>query len=636
MFGGPTREPKEADEEIKNTGAFKVITSLFKYLGLSNKRIIFPLIIIMIFNVLFSWFTPLIFRAFVDLGLMGGEASEVNLNIVLILGILFFIMTISSVLTRIAQSYYVQKIAIRTMYNLREEMFTHFLDLGMDYHDRKDKTAGKKINYLTGDIETINELIQSGMLVAISNFFLIFGAVFFMLLLNPILTLIVFSIIPVFLLLGGTLFRKARKYFNELRERVSTVTSILDESIMGMRLIQAFAVEEEHYQLFNESTENERKTTMKAAKLNAFIPGLMTMILTFAFGVLFFIAGVMIREGSTTEGTLVAFMFYIFMFYEPLFALISFITLFQNSIAAGARIIRLLEEEPSIKDKSDAIEIDRARGKIDYRNVNFFYEEDVPVLKNVNVSIEEKERLALVGYTGAGKSTFIKLLTRFYDVSDGGAILIDNHDIRDIKKRSLIRQMGIVLQENFLFSGTIMENIKYGKLDATVEEVIAVAKKIQIHDMIMKFEKGYDTIVGERGARLSEGQRQLIAFARALILDPSILIFDEATSSIDPFSELLIQQALETLLKGRTSITIAHRLSTIMNADRILVLDKGKIIEEGTHQNLVKKENGFYKHLYEMQFKDPYKTEEIQDEQELEIIDVSRDSFDKEGRSSFF
>ncbi|MHA1805356.1 MAG: ABC transporter ATP-binding protein [Promethearchaeota archaeon] len=630
------QDQEDLEEIMKDMSVLKVLRRLFQYIGLGNKRLMIPLSIIMLLNVLFSWFTPLIFRAFIDEGLGGGQSSEGNIDTVVYLGFLFFFMTIAGVITRIAQGYIVQKIAIITMYNLRERMFTKFLELGLDYHHRKDKTAGKKINYLTGDIETINELIQSGMLVAVSNFFLIFGAVFFMLILSPLLTLIVFSIIPVFLLIGGTLFRKARRYFNELREKVSNVTSILDESIMGMRIIQAFSVEDENYQRFNEATEWERKATMKAAKLMAFIPGTMILVITSGFAALFLTAGILIRQGLSTEGTLVAFMFYIFMFYEPLFSLIAFVTLLQNSLAAGARIIRLLDEEIAIKDKPDAIELNHVKGKIEYQNVNFSYEKGVPVLKNINVSIAPKERLALVGYTGAGKSTFIKLLTRFYDVEPGGRILIDGHDIRDIKKKSLRKLMGIVLQENFLFSGTVMENIKYGMLDASDEDVYEVAKKIKIHDMIMSLENGYNTVVGERGTRLSEGQRQLISFARALIANPPILILDEATSSIDPFSELLIQQALETLLKGRTSITIAHRLSTVINSDRILVLDKGQIIEQGSHEELVKKEDGFYKHLYEMQFKDPYKTENMDDNEEIELVDVTRESYDKDRRPRFF
>ena len=594
------------DEDLYKGGTFKILKRLLQYIGSGNKKLIFPLVILIILNIIISWFTPLIFRALVDDGLGGGiGATEGDLNTVIFLGTLFFIFTISGVVARIIQGYIISKLATLTMYNLRYELFLKFQNLGLDYHENPRRTTGKKINYLTGDVNTIQELIQSGLLVSVSNFFMVFGALFFMIFLSPQLTLIAFMIVPIFAGIAGVLFAKARKYFKELRERVATVTSTLDESIMGMRIIQSFAVEEDSFKEFNKSTELERITTMKTAKLMAFIPGVIILVITLGISTLFFASGNLIRQGLLTQGTLVAFIFYIFMFFEPLFSLIGFFTLLQNSIAAGSRIIRLLDEIPAVQDKDDAIKLETIKGKIEYNNVSFWYEKDIPVLKNVNITIKEKERLALVGYTGAGKSTFIKLLSRFYDPTVG-QVLIDGIDLKDLKIKSLRSKLGIVLQENFLFSGTVKENIRYGKLDATDDEIIAAAKKVSAHEFIMELEKGYETIVGERGSRLSEGQRQLIAFARALIADPPLLILDEATSSIDPYSELLIQQALETLLKGRTSISIAHRLSTIVNSDRIVVLDKGQIIEEGSHKDLVKK-GGFYEHLFSMQFKDPFK-----------------------------
>ncbi|MFX1274640.1 MAG: ABC transporter ATP-binding protein [Promethearchaeota archaeon] len=593
-------------EEKYNLKPLQVIKKLYKYVNIGNRKLIYPLILFIVLTIIFSWFTPLIFKTLIDEGLGGSYGSTTgNLDFILFLGILFFIFTISGVLTRIAQGYIISKLATITMYNLRAELFFKFQELGLDYHEGKDKTAGKKISYLTNDVNTIQELIQSGLLVVIGNFFLIFGVLFIMFILSWQLTLLSFIITPMILIFGGFLFKKARKYFNELRDRVSTVTSNLDESILGMRIIQSFAVEQENLLEFKSSTELERETTIKAGKLMAFVPGIIMFAITITLGILFFAAGLLIREGLMTQGSLVAFIFYVFQFFEPFFSLLGFFTLLQNSIAAGARIISILEEETNIKDIVKSIQLDSIKGVIEYKNVDFNYEENIPILKQVNIKIKEKERLALVGYTGAGKSTFIKLLSRFYDPSNG-IIEIDGIDLRKVKIKSLREKMGIVLQENFLFSGTIKDNIKYGRLDATDEEIIDVAKKVSAHDFIVKLEKGYETEVGERGSKLSAGERQLIAFARALIADPPILILDEATSSIDPYSELLIQQALETLLKDRTSISIAHRLSTIINSDRIVVLDEGKIVEEGTHEELVKK-GGFYKHLYKMQFKDAFK-----------------------------
>ncbi len=593
-------------EEEPKVGTFKIIKRLIKYVGYTNKKLLYPLMVFTISNIIINWFTPLIFRSLVDDGLGGGiGAIEGNIEIVMLLGTFFFILTIVGVLSRIAQGYIISKLATLTMYNLRYELFVKFQKLGLDYHESPKRTTGKKINYLTGDINTIQQLIQSGLLISLSNIFLILGALFFMILLSPTLTLVSFLIVPLFFGIAGVLIRKAKKYFKELRERIATVTSTLDESIMGMRIIQSFAEEESNLKEFNEATELEKQTTMKTAKLMAYIPGIVIIIIALGISSVLFTSGILIREGTLTQGTLIAFVFYLFSFFEPLFSFMGFMTLLQNSLAAGSRIIRILDENLSINEKENAIEIQNIKGRIEYNNVNFSYEEGIPILKNIDIKINAKERLALVGYTGAGKSTFIKLLSRFYDPTDG-EIKIDGFNLKNLKIKSLRNKLGIVLQDNFLFSGTIKENIRYGKLDATDEEIIETAKKVRVHEYIMELREGYDTIVGERGSRLSEGQKQLIAFARALITDPPILILDEATSSIDPYSELLIQQALETLMKGRTSISIAHRLSTIINSDRIIVLDKGQIIEQGSHQELVEMD-GFYNQLYRMQFKDPFK-----------------------------
>jgi ABC-type multidrug transport system fused ATPase/permease subunit len=631
-----SKKKKELDTNTrKKIKSLYVLKRLIKYIGVKNRVFIYPLIILISLNITFSWFTPLIFRKLVDDGLGGGLGSgSGDLDLIIMLGTWFFIFTIAGVLTRIGQGYIIQKLATLTMYNLREELFFKFQKLELDYHESIDKTVGKKISYLTNDVNTIQELIQSGLLMVIGNLFLVFGALGFMIILSPQLTLVSFIITPAIFIIGGGLFQKARKYFKELREQVAKVTSELDESILGMKIIQAFAVEEENFNEFNNATQLERKITLKTAKLMAFVPGIITFIITAGIGMLFFTAGVLIRDGLITQGTLVAFIFYIFMFFEPLISLVSFFTLVQNSIAAGDRIIKLLDEETSIKERFSSIEFEEVKGSIEIDKVNFEYENELPILKDINIQVKEKERLALVGYTGAGKSTLIKLLCRFYDPTQGD-IKIDGINLKDVKISNLRHKMGIVLQENFLFSGTVLENIRYGKLDATDNEIIETAKKVQAHDMIMKLENGYNTIVGERGSKLSEGQRQLIAFARALISNPPILILDEATSSIDPYSELLIQQALETLLKGRTSISIAHRLSTIVNSDRIIVLDKGKIVEQGSHKELIQK-GDLYNHLYEMQFKDPFKKEIPERFKELEDIEVDVDSFYDEDRFSRF
>ncbi|MBY9007069.1 MAG: ABC transporter ATP-binding protein [Candidatus Lokiarchaeota archaeon] len=604
------RKNKEnnTNKENKDLKALYVLKRLLQYIGTDNKRYTAPLIVLIIFNLLFNLFSPLVFRHLIDVGIgssLGGGGSGGNIEIIIFDGILYFILTILIVLSRISQGYIIQKLATITMYNLRYEIFTKFQILGLDYHDNPNSSAGKKISYLTNDVNTIQELIESGLLVIVGNFFLLIGALGFMIILSPQLTLVLLLIIPFFGVIVVSVFKKARKFYKELRENISSVTSAFDESILGMREIQTFAIEEEFFNEFNEVTKNEKKISLKSAKLFALIPGLTIFVFTLGIGLLFFTAGILIRDSIITVGTLISFIFYLFQFFEPLNTLVGFFAILQNAIAAGARMIKLIDLSPSIKQISSPIKLEEIKGEIEYKDISFYYEKENPVIDKINIKIKEKERLALVGYTGAGKSTFIKLLNRFYDPIEGN-ITIDGVNLRNIDLKSLRGNMGVVFQENFLFSGTIMDNIKYGKLNATDEEALKAAKQVNAHNFIIELEFGYQTLVGERGNNLSEGERQLIAFARALIGNPPILILDEATSAVDPFTETLIIEAILSILKNRTSISIAHRLSTIINSDRILVLDKGKIIEEGSHEELLKKK-GFYQHLFEMQFKDPYK-----------------------------
>ena len=637
-------EKKDEEDYVRTMSTLQILKKMYQYIGVGGRYFIYIFAIFIFINAIISVYTPLIFRTFIDEGLGSagfiGSSGTGDINLVITAGTLYFILTIAGVFTRMVQNYVIQRVATKTMYNIREGIFFKLQQVGLDYYEGKDertgkfRTTGKIISYATSDVNTIQELIGSGMLMVIGNIFLVFGALAFMIILSPHLTAITFLlIIPVFGI-SGVVISKSRKYTTELREKVAAVNSELDESIVGMRVIQSFAVEKENFKELNEATIGEKVVTLKSAKLFAYIPFVLMLVITLGIGALILFSGIFIREGALTTGTMFAFIFYLFTFFEPLFQLVGFLTLLQNSISACERIIRLHEIEPSIIDKPEAIKLDSIKGIIEYKNVNFNYEENIPVLNNINVTVKEKERLALVGYTGAGKSTFIKLLNRFYDPTDGD-IFIDGVNLKDLQQVPLIQKMGIVLQENFLFTDTIMENIRYGKLDATDEEVIEAAKKVSAHEFIMELEDGYDTKVGERGSRLSEGQKQLIAFARALIVDPPILILDEATSSVDPYSELLIQQALETLLKGRTSVSIAHRLSTIINADRILVLDKGEIIEEGNHEELVKK-NGFYAHLYKMQFKDPFKKEEIEEDDNYTKELERRDLYDLDQRRGGF
>jgi len=392
------------------------------------------------------------------------------------------------------------------------------------------------------------------------------------------------------------------------RTRISKVTSKLQESISGIREIQSFKRERDTIEEFSNVNLENFQANLQATKVwGSFFPTIQ-FIQALGSGIVILYGGWLAFNGmlgsmEDAVGTLITFVMYVGMFFGPIFDLTNFYNTVQSALAAAERIFEMLDVEPEIKDSEDAVEIPSIKGDIEFRNVVFGYDPEHPVLHNVSFHVKPKETIALVGPTGAGKSTIVKMLCRFYD-PQSGQILIDGYDIKKVKQKSLRRRMGIVLQETFLFSGTIMDNIKYGKIDATDEEAITAAKLVGAHQFIEKLPDGYNTRIGERGAGLSVGQKQLISFARALLRNPAILILDEATSSIDPYTDLLIRKAMKVLLRDRTSIIIAHRLSTVRDADRILVIDDGRIVEEGSHEELIKK-GGLYSHLYEMQFKEP-------------------------------
>ncbi|HMF32140.1 MAG TPA: ABC transporter ATP-binding protein, partial [Candidatus Lokiarchaeia archaeon] len=484
-------------------------------------------------------------------------------------------------------------------------------DLGFDFYNSKDRSTGKIISYITNDVETIQELVSSGLLTIAASVFSLVGSLIFMIILSPELTLYSFMILPVVAVLGLSVFRLARRYFREMRKKIAAVTGRLQESIAGMRVIKQFAVEEQDYARFYKTTSEELIINNKAARLNTVFPALITVVMGVGLGLVLLRGGYLyIYSASISQGTIFAFVMYLIQFIGPVATLIGFLTMIQNSMTAGERLVKLIDTRSTILDKPNAPPINILEGEVIFDNVTFEYEPGVPVLRNVSLVTQPKERVAIVGYTGAGKTTMISLLSRFWDPTDG-RILIDGQDIQEVTQESLRNQMGIVLQDNFLFSGTIRDNIRYGKLDATDEEIEEAAKKVGAHEFILALENGYDTQVAERGTRLSVGQRQLIAFARAIIGNPPILILDEATSAVDPYSELIIQEALEKILGDRTSFTIAHRLSTILNAHTILVVDDGQIVEKGNHEELLVLD-GLYAHLYSMQFKESTKLHQLE------------------------
>ena len=465
--------------------------------------------------------------------------------------------------------------------DMRQTLFNHIQDLSFNFFD--SRSAGKIMVRVINDVNSLNDLFTNGIVNVFIDCVTLVLLLTLMLAVNWKLTLISMCILPFLLLILFGLKRRMRKNWQTVRAKISNMNGYLHESLSGMRVTEAFTRENENASIFEDTNDDIRRSWMRAIKLNnLFWPSLDTVsaigtVLVYIFGVA--MLGGNVAAGQITVGTLLLILWYLGRFWEPLNNLANFYNNVLVAMASTERIFEILDTPVQIDSKPGAYDLPPIEGRVDFEHVTFSYDEEKVILKDVSFHVQP-------GPTGAGKSTVVNLISRFYDV-DSGAVRIDRHDVRDVNLHSLRRQMSVMMQDSFIFSGTIMDNIRYGKLDATEEEVVAAAKAVHIHDTIMAMEKGYYTEVNERGSRLSTGQKQLISFARALLNDPRILILDEATSSIDTHTELLIQKALETLLKGRTSFVIAHRLSTIRKADCIMVVQDGCIAERGTHDELI-------------------------------------------------
>ncbi|MBQ6716765.1 MAG: ABC transporter ATP-binding protein [Clostridia bacterium] len=490
----------------------------------------------------------------------------------------------------------------RALATLREDLFRHIQGLSFSFFDTR--SAGKILVRVINDVNSLNDLFTNGIVNVLVDCFTLVILLIIMLAVNWKLTLISMCIMPFLLLILFKLKRVMRKRWQRVRVKTSSMNGYLHESLAGMRVTEAFVREDENQETFENVNDDIRNTWMKAIEVNnAFWPaldftGTCGTILVYIFGVI--MMGDPVKPLALAN--LMLIIWYLGRFWEPLNTLSNFYNNVLSAMASMERIFEIMDTESEIKDKKDAKPLPPIKGRVDFENVTFSYDREKIVLKNVSFTVTPGQTIALVGPTGAGKSTVVNLISRFYDVTDG-AVKLDGHDVRDVQLRSLREQMSVMMQDSFIFSGTIMDNIRYGRLDATDDEVIAAAKAVYAHDFIMQMEKGYETQVNERGSSLSVGQKQLISFARALLNDPKILILDEATSSIDTHTEILIQKALDELLKGRTSFVIAHRLSTIRNADCIMVIQDGNIAEAGTHDQLIKNEKGHYRALCDAQYK---------------------------------
>ncbi|MDO4331116.1 MAG: ABC transporter ATP-binding protein [Eubacteriales bacterium] len=584
---------KDDEKTTIEAGKMKTLLRLFSYM-LHYSGQIFIVLLIMAFCVFVSLLNPLIIEAAIDRHISTGDIRglfsliglAIALNVLMILGIKL-------------RMWIMAKVCNSVLLTIRQQLYTHIQTLDFNFFD--SRPTGKILARIIGDINSLKDVLSNCVTTLIPDFITICAVVGIMFAKDATLAAASLISIPFMAICIWFIQVYSHKRWQLYRKKSSNLNAFVHEDLSGIRIIQSFTAEKETYQTFEELTSEHRDSFIHAVRLSDAFGA----VVDFCWGVgtvsLYYTGIVILGADKVSVGTLIAFGSYISMFWHPIMNLSNFYNQIITNIAGAERIFEILDTKPQITDADEVTALPPVEGAVTFEDVSFSYDGSTKVLNHVNFRIKPGETIALVGPTGAGKTTIVNLISRFYDIQEG-SIYIDDYDLKKVSIESLRKQMGVMTQDNFLFSGTIKDNIRYGKLDATDEEIIAAAKAVNAHDFIMKLEKGYDTELTERGGGLSIGQRQLLAFARTMVSDPRILILDEATSSIDTNTELLVQEGIEHLLEGRTSFVIAHRLSTIQKADRIFVVDDGRIIEEGNAQQLLAKK-GFYYNLYMSQFK---------------------------------
>jgi subfamily B ATP-binding cassette protein MsbA len=588
------RGPEEEKQERK--GSPRDLLRLLSYVRPYRARLIIALASLLVASALGLAF-PQVVRLIIDAAFVERDAARLNQMALMLIG-LFAVQALFSFL----RTYLLAYTGERVVADVRTEVYSHLTTLPVSFF--ASRRVGELTSRLASDVSVIQTVTTGSLTELLRQTIILIGGIIIITVTNPRLTLVMLGIIPIVMLSATYYGRYVRKMSTRVQDRLAEANSVLDESLAAIRIVQSFVREQYERERYRDKIKDALEIAVRRAVASGGFIAFIILVVYSGIVVVLWVGSRMVVTDQITAGELIAFVLYTFIVGGSIGGMSELYGQFQNAIGATRRVFEILDTRPEIRDPENARPLPRVRGHVRIVDVAFTYpdERNLPVLKGVSVEAQPGEVIALVGPSGAGKSTLVALLPRFYDVTSG-EITVDGHDIRSVRLADLRNAIGVVPQETMLFGGTIRENIAYGKLDASKEEIEAAARAAHAHEFIKEFPEGYDTVVGERGVKLSGGQRQRIAIARALLKDPAILILDEATSSLDSHSERLVQDALDLLMQGRTTFVIAHRLSTVRRADRIVVLDGGEIVEEGAHEELLVK-GGLYKGLYDTQFRD--------------------------------
>ena len=587
------RNKFDIDEELEGRFDFKQVKRLLGYLKPFKGKVV-STVLLMLTSGALALLGPYLVKVAIDT-----KIPERDIPGLFLLGLIYLVTLIFNT--------FCMKYRIRTMtfigqsviHNIRKDIFVHLQKLPFTYYD--SRPHGKILVRVVNYVNSLSDLLSNGIINLITDMFTLVAIICFMLYLNVKLALICFAGLPLLFIVTMLIKNSQRKAWQRVSRKQSNMNAYIHESICGIKVTQSFARENENMNIFTDLSDEYKKSWMAAVKIQFLMWPFVDIISVCTVVAVFMVGVSQLSAGGVTVGVIIAFISYVLRFWEPVLNLGNFYNSIINAVAYLERIFETIDEKPTVANLPEAVEMPPIQGAVEFQNVVFSYEKGEVILNDVSFKVRPGETIALVGPTGAGKSTVVNLVSRFYDI-ESGSVMVDGRDVRSVTLESLRKQMGIMLQDTFIFSGTIMDNIKYSRLDATDEEAIEAAKAVKAHEFISEMPDGYYTEVNERGSRLSVGQRQLISFARAILANPRILILDEATASIDTQTERLVQCGIRKLLQGRTSFVIAHRLSTIRDADRIIIIDDGRIVEEGNHDGLMKS-RGLYYDLYTAQYR---------------------------------